>query len=70
MGLGKTVQALALIEREWQTNGKRPTLLVCPTSVIGNWQKEAARFTPDLPVMVHHGVTRAILRAQRPGSLH
>jgi hypothetical protein len=38
--------------------------------VIGNWQKEAARFTPDLPVMVHHGVTRAILRAQRPGSLH
>jgi SNF2 family DNA or RNA helicase len=27
--------------------------------VIGNWQKEAARFTPDLPVMVHHGVTRA-----------
>ncbi|MGH9766768.1 MAG: DEAD/DEAH box helicase, partial [Blastocatellia bacterium] len=59
MGLGKTVQALALIEREWFTNGKRPTLLVCPTSVIGNWQKEAARFTPDLPVMIHHGVTRA-----------
>ena len=59
MGLGKTVQALALIEREWQQNGKRPVLLVCPTSVIGNWQKEAARFTPDLPVMAHHGVTRA-----------
>lgn len=59
MGLGKTVQALALIEREWHANGKRPTLLVCPTSVIGNWQKEAARFTPDLPVMIHHGVTRA-----------
>ena len=58
MGLGKTVQALALIEREWRKNGKRPVLLVCPTSVIGNWQKEAARFTPDLPVMVHHGVTR------------
>src|SRR5262249_61681852 len=48
-----------LIEREWHTNDKRPTLLVCPTSVIGNWQKEAARFTPDLPVMVHHGVARA-----------
>ncbi len=59
MGLGKTVQALALIEREWGANGKRPTLLVCPTSVINNWQKEAARFTPDLSVMVHHGVTRA-----------
>ncbi len=67
MGLGKTVQTLALIEREWhmsagnggQNGGRRPTLLVCPTSVIGNWQKEAARFTPDLPVMIHHGVTRA-----------
>ena len=59
MGLGKTVQALALIEREWHANGKRPTLLVCPTSVINNWQKEAARFTPDLPVMIHHGVARA-----------
>jgi SNF2 family DNA or RNA helicase len=63
MGLGKTVQTLALIEREWHathgTGGRRPTLLVCPTSVISNWRKEAARFTPDLPVMIHHGVTRA-----------
>ena len=59
MGLGKTIQALALIEREWHANGRRPVLLVCPTSVIGNWQKEAARFTPDLPVLAHHGVTRA-----------
>jgi SNF2 family DNA or RNA helicase len=58
MGLGKTVQALALIEREWRAKGKRPTLLVCPTSVIGNWQKEAARFTPDLPIMIHHGAGR------------
>jgi len=58
MGLGKTPQTLALIEHDWQTNGKRPVLLICPTSVVGNWQKEAARFTPDLPVMVHHGVTR------------
>jgi SNF2 family DNA or RNA helicase len=58
MGLGKTIQALALIERTWHENGKRPTLLVCPTSVIGNWQKEADRFTPDLPVMTHHGLAR------------
>jgi SNF2 family DNA or RNA helicase len=58
MGLGKTPQTLALIEHDWQTNGKRPVLLICPTSVVGNWQKEAARFTPDLSVMVHHGVTR------------
>jgi SNF2 family DNA or RNA helicase len=58
MGLGKTPQTLALIQRDWQTNGKRPVLLICPTSVVGNWQKEAARFTPDLPVMVHHGLAR------------
>ncbi len=58
MGLGKTPQTLALIQRDWHANGKRPVLLICPTSVVGNWQKEAARFTPDLPVMVHHGLTR------------
>ncbi|MFH0925231.1 MAG: DEAD/DEAH box helicase [bacterium] len=61
MGLGKTIQTLALIQRDWQANPKerRPVLLICPTSVVGNWQKEASRFTPDLPVMVHHGLTRA-----------
>jgi SNF2 family DNA or RNA helicase len=58
MGLGKTIQTLALIQRDWETNGKRPVLLVCPTSVVNNWQKEAARFTPELPVLVHHGVGR------------
>jgi SNF2 Helicase protein/SNF2-related domain len=58
MGLGKTLQALALIQHLWQNDSRRPALVVCPTSVIGNWQKEAARFTPDLPVLVHHGVTR------------
>jgi len=59
MGLGKTIQALALIQRDWHLGPKRPVLLICPTSVVGNWQKEAARFTPDLPVMVHHGIKRA-----------
>ncbi|MCL5097358.1 MAG: SNF2-related protein, partial [Candidatus Omnitrophica bacterium] len=59
MGLGKTPQTLALIQRDWESNGKRPVLLICPTSVVGNWQKEAAKFTPDLPVMVHHGTARS-----------
>jgi SNF2 family DNA or RNA helicase len=58
MGLGKTVQTLALLRREWQPTGGKPTLLICPTSVVGNWQKEAARFTPELPVLVHHGLKR------------
>ncbi len=61
MGLGKTPQTLALIQMAWQerpSTSSRPTLVICPTSVINNWQKEAARFTPDLPVLVHHGLTR------------
>jgi SNF2 family DNA or RNA helicase len=58
MGLGKTLQALALIQSEWAANGNRPVLLVCPMSVVGNWQREAARFAPELPVLVHHGLNR------------
>jgi len=38
--------------------GRRPTLLVCPMSLVGNWQREAARFTPGLRVHVHHGAER------------
>jgi SNF2 family DNA or RNA helicase len=59
MGLGKTVQTLALIQRDWEEEARRPVLLVCPMSVVGNWKKEAERFTPDLPVLVHHGLKRA-----------
>jgi SNF2 family DNA or RNA helicase len=58
MGLGKTIQTLALIQRDWESGGRRPILLICPTSVVSNWQKEAARFTPNLPVTVHHGIER------------
>jgi superfamily II DNA or RNA helicase len=59
MGLGKTIQALALLERDHANGVDRPVLLVCPTSVVGNWRKEAARFAPGLPVLVHHGLSRA-----------
>ncbi|MFI5720807.1 DEAD/DEAH box helicase [Nocardia sp. NPDC051750] len=60
MGLGKTIQVLALLlhERERDT-APRPTVLVCPMSVVGNWQREAERFAPDLRVLVHHGPGRA-----------
>ncbi len=54
MGLGKTVQLLALIA----AHAAGPTLLVCPMSLVGNWQREAARFTPELRVHVHHGAER------------
>jgi SNF2 family DNA or RNA helicase len=55
MGLGKTVQALALVQHLREAGQGGPVLLVCPTSVIANWQREAQRFTPDLRVLVHHG---------------
>ncbi|MBI4776318.1 MAG: DEAD/DEAH box helicase [Deltaproteobacteria bacterium] len=58
MGLGKTIQTLALVRRDWAANGKGPVLLVCPTSVAQNWRKETERFTPGLPVYIHHGTTR------------
>ena len=58
MGLGKTVQTLAAIQQDRREGAEEPTLLVCPTSVLNNWRKEAARFTPDLPLMVHHGPGR------------
>lgn len=61
MGLGKTVQLLALIAlTSGPVDGEPagPTLLVCPMSVVGNWEREAARFTPELRVHVHHGAER------------
>jgi non-specific serine/threonine protein kinase len=61
MGLGKTVQLLALLVAERAEAGgasPRPTLLVCPMSLVGNWQREAARFAPTLRVHVHHGAGR------------
>jgi SNF2-related domain/SNF2 Helicase protein/Helicase conserved C-terminal domain len=62
MGLGKTIQLLSLIAaRSPSGTGARedgPTLLVCPMSLVGNWQREADRFTPGLRVHVHHGADR------------
>src|SRR5215207_550082 len=56
MGLGKTVQLLALLAHDADAG---PSLLVCPMSLVGNWHREAARFTPHLRVHVHHGKERA-----------
>ncbi|WP_327113076.1 DEAD/DEAH box helicase [Nocardia sp. NBC_01730] len=43
-----------------QARAEGPTLLVCPMSVVGNWQREAERFAPDLRVWVHHGAGRRV----------
>lgn len=59
MGLGKTIQLLALeATARARTTPARPTLLLCPVSLIGNWQAEAARFAPGLRVAAHHGPDR------------
>ena len=50
-----TAQIIALLLQQ----PSRPTLVVCPTSVVGNWRHELARFAPDLRVLVHHGAGRA-----------
>ena len=56
MGLGKTPTMLAHIAR---TAGAGPALVIAPPAVVGNWAAEAARFTPGLSVVVHHGASRA-----------
>ena len=57
MGLGKSLQLLALLASRKGVG--KPTLLLCPTSVIGNWERETMKFFPALKLMVHHGAARA-----------
>ena len=67
MGLGKTIQAIAMVTSRTQD---RPHLVVCPTSVVGNWEREIARFAPDVQVIRHHGTERPVTaRAFPPGSV-
>ncbi len=58
MGLGKTVQALALLLKVTNEEGHKPSLVVAPTSVLANWEREAERFTPGLKTFVWHGQDR------------
>jgi len=58
MGLGKTLMTLALLARWKDDAGHAPSLVVCPTSVVGGWAREAARFVPQLRVLVMHGPGR------------
>ncbi|MFV0495704.1 SNF2-related protein [Mycobacterium sp.] len=56
MGLGKTVQLLALESAQRHDDPDTgPTLLLCPMSLVGNWQRESAKFVPALRVYAHHG---------------
>ena len=60
MGLGKTVQTIAfLLSLKDDGSLDKPVLLVCPTSVLGNWEREVRKFARGLSTIVHHGDRRA-----------
>lgn len=61
MGLGKTVQVLAFLEQIRKRDKNAKVLLVVPASLIGNWTKEAEKFTPEMPVGVLHGRSASVL---------
>jgi hypothetical protein len=69
MGLGKTLQALAWLAwlKERNSKNPKPSLVICPASVLHNWRREAERFTPGLKVLVlESGAARHNLRKQIP----
>lgn len=61
MGLGKTLQVIALhLHRQTTPATAGPTLVVCPTSLLGNWQREIEKFAPGTPVVRYHGTKRTL----------
>ncbi|NBV98350.1 MAG: DEAD/DEAH box helicase [Proteobacteria bacterium] len=61
MGLGKTLQVITLLLKVHSAKSSdTPSLVVCPTTLIGNWVKECAKFAPSLRVSVYHGAERSL----------
>jgi len=58
MGLGKTVQALSMLSHYEKQEGKLKALVICPTTLIYNWENEIRKFTPSLTWCIHHGSLR------------
>jgi SNF2 family DNA or RNA helicase len=67
MGLGKTLTIIAF----YLHRSAGPTIVVCPASLLTNWEREIARFAPGIPVRRHHGAARDLngLPAGVPGPL-
>ena len=59
MGLGKTVQALSMLSHFAKEKGNLRALVVCPTTLIYNWENEIRKFTPSLTMQIHHGSSRS-----------
>jgi superfamily II DNA or RNA helicase len=69
MGLGKTLQAIAHLVREKESGRMTgPSLVVMPTSLVGNWQRELTKFAPGLKVCVLHGPKREAHRSEVAGA--
>lgn len=60
MGLGKTIQALTYLLYLKKTQGHLRAMVICPTTLMFNWQHEIEKFTPDLTFYIHHGGSRNI----------
>lgn len=66
MGLGKTLQALAVIQKAKEEDGPQPVLVVCPTTVVFNWESEIQKFAPTLSTLKLSGVERKSLFKEIP----
>lgn len=69
MGLGKTVQVLAYLEKMRKTVKSACVLLIVPASLIGNWEREAEKFAPDMEICILHGKTSAALEKEAENPL-
>ena len=59
MGLGKTIQIISLILKlKEEGTLKKPVLVICPTTLMGNWMKELQMFAPSLDAVIYHGAER------------
>jgi SNF2 family DNA or RNA helicase len=58
MGLGKTLQTICFIAWQLQQQPERQHMIICPSSLIYNWQQELQKFAPSVSVLVYHGGTR------------
>ncbi len=68
MGLGKTVQTLSFIQHVVESGNKGPNLIIVPTSVLPNWEREAKKFVPDLKLLTIYGPKREALFKDIPNS--
>ena len=64
MGLGKTIQAIALLSKIYPEQAEKPSLLVMPRSLLFNWERELQTFAPHLKFHIHYASNRDFEKAQ------